>query len=225
MGIVERASEAMGKMKGPFTLAYLPYADHLERQVEAVREANHELIIHMPMEPKDASVDPGSNALLSSLNAQELNERLNWNMNRFRGFVGVNNHMGSLLTERADVMVQIMAILKHNNLLFLDSVTTPKTVGASAAKAVGVPYASRDIFLDNVKDKNAIKAQLRKVEAIAKKRGYAIAIGHPYDETMAVLKEWRGKLEERGFQLVPLSQVVFERESRLRLAGVSSSGN
>lgn len=217
MGIVERASEVIADIKGPFTLAYLPYANHLERQVEAVSNAGHELIVHMPMEPKDKAADPGDNALLANLSSEEFSRRLDWNMKRFKGYVGINNHMGSLLTERAGDMVHIMAKLKANDLLFLDSVTSPKTTAASAAKAVGVPYASRDIFLDNNKNKEAIITQLSKAEAIAKRRGYAIAIGHPYNETLEVLREWRATLDQRGFQLVPLSQIIFQRSEKAKL--------
>ncbi len=217
MGIVERASEIVADIKGPFTLAYLPYANHLDRQVEAVSNAGHELIVHMPMEPKDDAADPGDNALLANLSPEEFSRRLDWNMKRFKGYVGINNHMGSLLTERAGDMVHIMTKLKANNLLFLDSVTSSKTTAASAAKAVGVPYASRDIFLDNNKNKDAIMTQLLKAEAIAKRRGYAIAIGHPYNETLEVLREWRSTLDQRGFQLVPLSQIIFQRSEEAKL--------
>jgi polysaccharide deacetylase 2 family uncharacterized protein YibQ len=225
MGIVSSASREIAKIKGPFTLAYLPYANRLDWQIKAVRDAGHELIIHMPMEPKDPSVNPGDNALLADIDRSEFQRRLDWNMDRFEGFVGVNNHMGSLLTERAGAMIQVMERLKRDNLLFLDSVTSSKTTAASAARALGVPYASRDIFLDNNKDKALIKKQLLKAEAIAKRRGYAIAIGHPYDETLEVLKEWRKDLDARGFQLVPLSQIIAERQAKSQQVARGSQPN
>ncbi|UTW54037.1 divergent polysaccharide deacetylase family protein [Kordiimonas sp. SCSIO 12610] len=222
MGIVTPASRALSEMQGPYTLAYLPYANGLEAQTKAVRNAGHELIIHLPMEPKDPDADPGTNALVSGLSAQEFERRLNWNMQRFDGFVGVNNHMGSLLTEEAGAMVHVMTKLKEKDLLFLDSLTSSKTKAISAAKAVGVPHVSRDVFLDNVKDLNAIKAQLRKAEQIAERRGYAIAIGHPYDETLEVLREWQGTLDERGFELVPLSQIVSERMDETEASAIGN---
>jgi polysaccharide deacetylase 2 family uncharacterized protein YibQ len=214
MGIVKVASDRLAAMQGPYTLAFLPYATGVPEQARMVSKAGHELIIHMPMEPKTTNADPGDNALLSNLTSHQFRERLEWNFSRFDGYVGINNHMGSRLTEDAGAMVQVMTVLKQKDLLFLDSLTSPNSVGASAAKAVGVPHISRDIFLDNLRSPAAILKQLRRTEAIAKKRGYAIAIGHPYPETLDVLARWRASEEAKDFILVPLSQLVSERSER-----------
>ncbi len=213
LGLSENATLILTAMPGPYTLAYLPYADNLPEQTGYVKAAGHELMVHLPMQPKNRETDPGSNALLSSLSQEEFERRVNWNLSQFDGYVGVNNHMGSELTEDAGAMVRVMMKLRQNGHLFLDSLTSPKSVGVRAAKATGVPYISRDIFLDNVREEGAIEEQLEKLERIARIRGYAVAIGHPYDITLETLTKWQKTLKEKKISLVPLSQVVAAQEA------------
>ncbi|SDD63998.1 divergent polysaccharide deacetylase family protein [Kordiimonas lacus] len=220
LGLSYQATEDLAEMTGPYTLAYLPYAEQLAYQTGRVRAAGHELMVHLPMQPKGDVADPGTNALLQGLAPEEFERRLNWNLSRFDGFVGVNNHMGSLLTEDAGHMVQIMAHLKADGWLFLDSLTSPKSVGISAARALGVPTIARDVFLDNVQQRDAIEVQLRKAERIARVRGYAIAIGHPYPVTLETLKDWQKTLAAKGIALVPVSQLVGALEAKRQHAVV-----
>ncbi|MBV1887509.1 MAG: divergent polysaccharide deacetylase family protein, partial [Parvibaculaceae bacterium] len=147
-----------------------------------------------------------------------IRDRVEWNLSQFGGFVGINNHMGSSLTENPGLMVRVMVHLRKKGYLFLDSLTSPKSVGARAAIATGVPYIERDVFLDNDRTIAAILAQLEKTERIAKKRGYAVAIGHPYAETMKALQFWTAKLDKRTFTLVPISQLVAAQNQSETLA-------
>lgn len=214
LGLDQAAAERLGKMQGPLTLAFLPYADELEEQTLAMRAAGHELMVHLPMQSHRASADPGDNALLTNLSFDEFGARVDWNLNRFDGFVGVNNHMGSLLTEDPALMVRLMARLRSEGLLFVDSLTTPRSMGERAAKALGVPFVARDIFLDNEQDEDYILRQLASTEKIAQMRGYAIAIGHPYTVTLDVLEKWQDGLAFKGFELVPISKIMTEALAR-----------
>jgi len=218
LGLDIDKSRQLTQIKGPLTLAFLPYAERLPEQAEMARRSGHELLVHLPMEPKNGNADPGPNALLSTVDEVEFERRLDWNLNRFEGFVGINNHMGSALTENPGLMVRLMVYLRKKGYLFLDSLTSPNSVGERAAIATGVPHIKRDIFLDNERTMTAILAQLYKTERIAKKRGYAIAIGHPYPETMKALQFWSAKLDQRKFTLVPLSQLVAAQNLAERLA-------
>lgn len=218
LGLDEDMSKQLALVKGPLTLAFLPYAEHLPRQAEMVRRSGHELLVHLPMEPKNTDADPGPNALLSSVDFAEFDRRIDWNLTRFKGFVGINNHMGSSLTENPGLMVRLMVQLRKNGYLFLDSLTSPASVGKRAAIATGVPHIERDIFLDNERTITAILAQLDKTEKIARMRGYAIAIGHPYPETMKALQFWSAKLDRQIFNLVPISQLVAARMNIEKLA-------
>lgn len=218
MGLNIRNSKILAAMTSPLTLAYLPYADNLPAQTREAYAKGHELIVHMPMEPDNiARNNPGPNALLASLTPEENLLRLQHNLGQFDGYIGLNNHMGSRLTADAKAMRPILMAVKQKNLWFLDSKTIGNSVAGQMAKEIGIPYAERDVFLDNVPNINAVLAQLRQVEQVAAKRGYAIAIGHPHDATLAALQAWMPTVQNRGFKLVPLSTIISRRfpESRM----------
>ena len=211
LGMSTRVSQKIAKLPTPLTLAFLPYATQLGYQSRLVASYGHELLVHMPMAPKNLNVNPGNNALLDDLDKIEFERRLNWNLSRFTGFIGINNHMGSSLTEHTKEMSWVMAELKNRGLVFLDSVTTSETVAASQAHLAGVPTLSRNVFLDNVRDPAAILKQLKRAMRMSQVRGLSIAIGHPYPETLAVLKEWLPKLNGEGIILTPLSAAISEK--------------
>jgi len=211
LGLRRANTAALIAMPGPLTLAFLPYADALEPQTRAARAAGHELLVHVPMEATGHEW-PGPNALLSSLSPAEMLARLRAQLRSFPDFVGVNNHMGSLLTADHSEMALVMAELRSRELLFLDSRTTAKSVAAREAQRLGVPHAERDVFLDNELGLDYVRRQLVQAEQLARRRGYAVAIGHPHDVTIEALRGWLPTLKERGFALVPISAVV-ARES------------
>ncbi len=203
-----RQAERLRRLPGPVTLAMLPYGYELRRLSRMFRKAGHEVLVHLPMEPSDAAYDPGPNALLTSLDRTELARRIGWNLGQFDGYVGINNHMGSRFTADAGGMGMVMAEVKKRGLLFLDSWTTGSSVGDSMARRLEVPRARRDIFIDNEVDVDKVLAQLAVTERLARRRGYAIAIGHPHDETLTALERWLPGAQERGFVLVPVSAII-----------------
>lgn len=193
------------------TLSFLAYSGDLPRQTAAARRAGHEMIVHVPMEPVSTRVDMGPNGLATTQPKEEVLRRLNWDLGRFDGYVGINNHMGSRFTGDAQAMGWVMDELKNRGLMFLDSRTIATSIGAKAAAAEGVPFAERDIFLDDEQIATAVDQQLKEVEAVAKKKGTAIAIGHPHDVTIAALTSWIASLPQKGIVLVPLTEVVKSR--------------
>jgi polysaccharide deacetylase 2 family uncharacterized protein YibQ len=210
LGVNRKGTQAVSRLQAPLTLSFLPYAHNLGEQTRAARAAGHELMLHMPMEPVGDDF-PGPNALLSSLGPDQLLSRLRSYLQSFPGFVGANNHMGSLLTADSRYMSLVMAELRRHGLLFLDSRTTPRSVAAREARRLNMPYAERDVFLDNEIDRDAVRRQLARLERIARDKGYAVAIGHPHDVTIAALRAWLPALDARGFALVPISAIVARR--------------
>ncbi|WP_029008200.1 divergent polysaccharide deacetylase family protein [Azospirillum halopraeferens] len=210
MGVDVKRSDRAAALPGPLTLAWLPYATDLPRRAAAARSAGHELLVHLPMEP-GGPADPGPGALLVSLRPDEIVQRLDRALAAFGGYVGVNNHMGSRFTANRAGMAPVLAELHRRGLLWLDSRTTPDTVGPDIARGLGMPSAGRDVFLDNTRTVEAVQAQLARTEAIARSTGTAIAIGHPHDATLAALAGWIPEMRRRGFVLVPLSAVVRAR--------------
>lgn len=210
LGLNRGNTKALNDLPGPLTLAFLPYAGKIEAQTEAARLAGHELMVHLPMEPF-GSQWPGPEALVTSLDHDEFVKRLESNLNRIEGYVGVNNHMGSRLTSDRGRMDVLMRELRRRDVLFLDSVTSPGSVAGEMASRNGVPNTIRDIFLDHVIDIGKIRAQMRLVERIARRSGSAVAIGHPHSATIEALKGWLPSLASRGFTIAPISTVVARR--------------
>lgn len=208
LGIDTRRSNRAIALPAPVTLAFLPYAEGLEEQTAAARAAGHELLVHIPMQPHGEDADPGPNALDMRLGAIEVLSRLDWDLARFSGYVGINNHMGSLFTESEAGMRLVAEGLRDRGLMFLDSLTSPKSVAAATVASYGVPTTARDVFLDNTDSPEEVAMRLEQTEKIARKAGTAIAIGHPRDNTLDVLEDWIPKAKAAGFTLVPLTAVL-----------------
>jgi len=204
-----RGSRAAVGLPAPVTLAFLPYAEKLQTLVAQAKANGHELLVHMPMEPDDlAHNNPGPDALLTTLDAAELKRRLNKSLNSFSGYVGVNNHMGSRFTKDRAAMELVMAELARRHLFFLDSRTTPQSVGLSLAEQYGLRYVGRDVFLDNEIDVAKILAQLHQTEQVARRHGSAVAIGHPHAATIEALKQWIPQAKQAGFEFVVVSRLT-----------------
>jgi polysaccharide deacetylase 2 family uncharacterized protein YibQ len=103
--------------------------------------------------------------------------------------------------------------MRAHGLLFLDSLTSPKSVGEATARALGVPTTRRDVFLDNIDSPEEVEMRLLQTERLARETGTAIAIGHPRDATLAVLEAWIPRARAAGFVLVPLTAVIEARRA------------
>ncbi len=208
MGVARGWSQRAVTLPAPLTMAYLPYADELPAQTAAARAAGHELLLHIPMEPDDATANTGPNALFTYLDPQETMRRLDWSFSRFGAYVGVNNHMGSRYSRDAKAMRFVLDEIKARGLLFLDSVTTSGALGHELAREAGIPATRRDVFIDDDPDPEAIARQLLEIEITARKHGQAVGIGHPRPATLDALEAWIPEIRRRGFVLVPISTIV-----------------
>lgn len=211
--VIDDIGEDMRVLKGlvnldfPVTLAVWPNATHTRAAVELISQKQRDLIIHFPMEPKGyPRYNPGKDALFVSMSSDDIKQQISDNVGKIPEAIGVNNHMGSRFTGHLPGMKTALAEFKKHGLFFLDSLTTGKSVARPAASNVQIPFYERDIFIDNVKDVNAIIHQLKKAENVALKQGFGIAIGHPYPETLAALKKWKNRVNG-SIDLVPLSNL------------------
>ncbi len=207
MGVSHRRTANISSLDYPLTSSFLTYASNLRPQIAAAERAGHEIIAHLPMEPK-ASMNVSPDVLTVKMNEKQVAEGLNGMLDKFPGIAGVNNHMGSRFTEDAERMDVVMKELEKRGLFFLDSKTTPHSAGEKAAKDNRVRYVSRNVFLDNEDKFDYVMRQLRQTEAIARKNGYAVAIGHPKEQTYNALKVWLPTLKSRNLRLVHLSEIV-----------------
>ncbi|MFN8012317.1 MAG: divergent polysaccharide deacetylase family protein [Holophagaceae bacterium] len=171
----------------PFTVAVLPYQEHTKASAEIAHKAGKEVILHLPMEGREDK-DPGPDALLDRLPEAELRARTRKALGDVPFIAGANNHMGSKLTADRPRMRTVLEEFRGRKLFFVDSRTSKDTVAYDVAKEVGLPAASRKVFLDDSKDFEEIRKQWERALNLAKKDGEAIAIGHIYPETVAALE-------------------------------------
>lgn len=218
LGLSRVKSDRMANLPGPLTLAYLPYAHNLNEQADFAQGKGHELMIHMPMQPISELADPGPDALLRELDAEELQKRIEKNLAVFDGYVGINNHMGSGFTQDQKGLDVLMAALRERGLLYLDSRTSADSLAEDTARRHSVAATGRDVFIDHEISEEFITAALLKTEDIARRYGTAIAIGHPHPKTAEALAAWLPTLEQKGFQLVPITAVMDIRDPRVHAA-------
>jgi polysaccharide deacetylase 2 family uncharacterized protein YibQ len=190
------------------TFSILPFSPFQRVLSAEMGTRGVEAMLHLPMEPKEyPAVQPGRGALLVSMTPDELIRQLEENLAAVPGIKGVNNHMGSRMTERSTQMYQIFSILKKRNLFFIDSRTTPESLCRPSARLLQVPFAQRDVFLDHVTEEGEIRRQIQRLVTLAQRQGSAIGIGHPHLATYTVLAQQLPMLKKK-VKLVPASQLV-----------------
>ena len=178
----------------PFKVSFsvLPHNTKARQVADLARREGLELLLHLPCEPdgypKTANSGPGT--LRVNMSEAALERALIDNLARLPEVDGVNNHMGSRLTRDARAMNVVLAHLKGRGKFFLDSLTTSKSCVRQVSSNLGMRYYRRHIFLDNSATEHAILLQLKKAESLAKRTGTAVAIGHPYPETLSALESW-----------------------------------
>lgn len=199
--------EVLG-LPGELTLAFLPHAPHTHFLALEAGRQRKEVIAHLPMQSIDGNaLDAG--ALEMDMTRRAFFQTLLADLDAVPNAVGVNNHMGSLLTRHPGAMLWLMLGLKsYGELFFIDSLTSDDSVARQMAMESDVPALGRDIFLDHDRDPAAIARQFDRLVAIAHQRGSAIAIGHPYPETIAVLRQKLVKLQDSAVSLVKASTLV-----------------
>ncbi|MCF8474545.1 MAG: divergent polysaccharide deacetylase family protein [Emcibacter sp.] len=207
LGLLQNKTLSIINLKAPLTLSFLPYANNLPNMTQMAKDRGHELMIHLPMEPK-GNMNPGPHAMRKNITEKQLMKDLTFNLSQFEGYVGLNNHMGSSFTEYRQGLDVILEEIHHRGLLVLDSKTSRKSLLADMATEKNIPNISRDFFLDNEQNLPYILGQLEKLENMAYKNGHAIAIGHPYKETIEALSYWLPTLQKKGIAVVPLSHLV-----------------
>ena len=209
MGISPMHTKEILSLKAPITTSFLTYGNAKKETAQKAHEDGFEIMLHVPMMPHiEASLAPVT--LSSDMSDEEIKEKFNEMLERYNGveLLGINNHMGSKFTEDEHAMGLIMEILKERGMYFLDSKTTPKSVGKKVAEKHEVPYIARDVFLDNENNYEAIMNQLLTTEQIASKKGFVVAIGHPRTNTYKALKTWLQHYDKDKFELIQIHDLL-----------------
>lgn len=204
-------------LPGPVTYAILPHTAYAQRIAELAHRLDKEILLHLPMQA-DGSRNLGPGGLTRDMTKHEFVATFHSDLGDIPHAIGINNHMGSLLTRHAEPMRWLMeAITAYGNVFFVDSRTTPYSVAERVASEFQVPIVRRDVFLDNERDTESILNQFRLLVAKARTEGIAVGIAHPHPETLAVLETVLHRLEFYGVKLAPISTLVQSQEQASRV--------
>jgi hypothetical protein len=195
------------KLKGALTLSILPQQDYSLWIAEEGNRLGRDIMIHIPMEAAKP-LRLGKGGLYTWMTDQEISQTMQEDIRSVPHIKGANNHMGSLFTRDERVMNTVISELKERGLFFLDSLTTPETVGFKLAKAQGIKTLRRDVFLDDSDDLGKIEIQWNKLIKEAKQRGHAVALGHPRKNTIEFLQKVLNSNKE--VTIVPLSELIID---------------
>lgn len=214
-------------LNAELTFAVMPGRRHTLEVARRVAGAGRELILHQPMEPKGfesgyaggpgKGPDPGEGAVLLTMSPESVGLRVASNLDAVPGLAGLNNHMGSAFTENEPLMRAALMPAVERNLYFLDSRTTPASVGYRLARELGLRAVQRDVFLDHKIDREAIRQRFAEAARIARREGAALAVGHPHPETIDVLSAEIPLLE--GVSLVRASLLAGAASPRTAKTG------
>jgi polysaccharide deacetylase 2 family uncharacterized protein YibQ len=196
------------------TIAILPKTTYAKRLARLAAAQNKEVMLHLPMQSVEHHEhSPGTLDLHMTRN--EFRSQLRLNLNSVPYVRGVNNHMGSLLTRHPGHMAWLMDELSQmGGLYFIDSKTTSKSIADKIAVENNVPVLSRDFFLDPDHNTDTLRQQFDLFIQKVNRRGYALAIAHPYPATIQFLKAHLNELSEHGIKLIPVSELVRIAEQR-----------
>lgn len=177
---------------------------------DAVPVARRETMLHLPMEPEDYPlVNPGRDAIMTWTAPDEIARRVGDAVAALPGVSGVNNHMGSAATASRATMDHVMDALAPHGLFFLDSRTSPRSQAYRTARGRGLAALENHVFLDEKQPTRAkVRRQVERLLELAETQGYAVAIGHPYPQTLDVLREELPRLRALGVRFVTVSELL-----------------
>ena len=198
----------------PVTLAILPNTTYSKALANIAYKNNKEVMLHLPLQSVEYHVaTPGT--LLLHMTRKQFAEQLRRDIASVHHIKGINNHMGSLLTRHPGHMNWLMReIALNDSLYFVDSRTTEKSVAAGIATEYGIPNLSRDIFLDPDNTYQTLRNQFSHLIAVARARGYAVAIAHPYPGTLKFIRDHLDELQQQGIKIVPVSELIARTQEK-----------
>ena len=191
------------------TAAVIPNAPYAESEAQSLRRFGIETIIHLPMESKNSEKNHLEDQLITAdSTSAEISAFVKKAKTVIPGARGTNNHMGSLITSDRELSTKVLKILKKENLFFIDSRTAPRSVAYDIAKELQIKTYYRSVFLDDVQDYTLTIGQIRRLVAMAKRTGKSLGIGHPFETTLAALRDSASWLNRQNLSIVLASDLL-----------------
>ena len=209
-------------LPGNLTYAILPQTPFGQTIALQAQADKHDVILHIPMEAKNGK-KMGPGGLSAQMNEAAIRQNLSAAFAEIPFALGINNHMGSKLTELYDPMAWTMKFLKERDLIFIDSVTTSASKAENIAKSFGIPCLHRHIFLDNQLEYSYISAQFQQLIYAAKHQQQVVAIVHPHPESIASLHKLLPLLAKNDIELVSISTLLAKGITDTKVQTISHS--
>lgn len=198
------------KFPGPISFAILPSLDYTQKAESLINKAGKEILLHQPMEAL-GNLDAGPGAIMAAMDDATIQRVIADNLAQLPLARGINNHMGSLVSQDERIMAKVLDECRKAGLYYLDSVTIGNSITHKVARAMHFRIMERTVFLDNNPDKPSIQKQIREAAEIAEKRGYAVMIGHVWSNELAqTLIELYPHLIESGFNFSTISDFLMD---------------
>jgi polysaccharide deacetylase 2 family uncharacterized protein YibQ len=208
IGYNPRRADAFLSLQADLTFAVLPHLPYSVELAQAIHDKGHEILLHQPMEPFDRHLDPGPGALFVGDPAGHIQSVVTENIGAVPFASGVNNHMGSRFTSNGEDIRYALEAIKNRGLFFVDSLTSNRSKAYRTACSLHMTSGRRDAFLDNNRNPRAILNRLYDVMNLALTHGQAIAIGHPYAETVDALQVFLSETDDTMIHVVPVSHLL-----------------
>jgi polysaccharide deacetylase 2 family uncharacterized protein YibQ len=208
LGSDRGAAQAIFAMPYPLTLSVLPNHAHSVDIAQEASRRGFQVMLHLPMKSM-GNERAEAQELRPGMSAGDVDALVDNLLRAVPDVAGVNNHQGSQSTADAALMDELMPVLREHKLFYVDSRTTAATVAYDTAQRFGVPSGFRNVpFLDDVAEVSAVRKQLQLALRDARKKGDAIAIGHPHPATLQALRDVLPEAKAQGVRLVFASEVV-----------------
>lgn len=205
----EGTGQAIRQLPGAVTLGFAPYGAAVEAEVAEAREAGHEAILQIPMEPFDyATNNPGPHTLLTAAGERQTLDDLHWLMARFQGYVGVANFLGAKFTADEGALSPVLRDIAGRGLLYVDDGSSPRSLARNLAGRLNLPAVTADVVIDAAPTPQAIDAALTRLEALARANGSALGVAAALPVSIEHISRWARALEARGLALTPVSAIV-----------------
>ena len=204
----DEISDGFLELDARLTYAIIPGHRYSTSFGEKAVESGHEVIVHMPMENTGKTYGEEEFVLMTAMDNETIQRRLNSAIEEIPTAIGMNNHQGSKASADQNIMSNVAKVMKERGLFFLDSRTTIETIGETTMEVFGVPTARRNIFLDNEDDEEKIEKQLMKLVKRSEEVGSAIGIGHVKPKTLNVLSDQIPKLKKKGYKFEFVSNML-----------------
>ena len=207
MGLNEKLSARAAKdLPGDITLAFAPYGDNLQDQVDRARANGHEVLLQLPLEPVGyPATNPGPKTLLADGPDAANLEALQWHMSRFAGYTGVVNYMGGRFLSSASAIKPMLTELRKRGVLFLEDGSLPLSATDGVAKTINMPVRHAKSVIDLDANPASIAAALGLLEEEAKTNGIAIGTGTGLETTIDTVRDWAKSAADRGIVIIPAS--------------------